>query len=131
MLDGIDHRLTNCELEPVRQILVQTVLLYGLSHQCVDSMHFFESARNCECECPGARSCHRFLRYHELFSIVNHLRANLTVMSEGDRLQITAAVRINGEAHVPGDKSISHRLAMIGAVAEGTTTIHNFAESAD
>jgi 3-phosphoshikimate 1-carboxyvinyltransferase len=52
-------------------------------------------------------------------------------MSDGDRLQITPAVRISGEAHVPGDKSISHRLAMIGAVAEGTTTLHNFAESAD
>ena len=32
---------------------------------------------------------------------------------------------------MPGDKSISHRLAMIGAVAEGNTTIHNFAQSAD
>jgi len=52
-------------------------------------------------------------------------------MSEADRLQIAPAVRISGEAHVPGDKSISHRLAMLGAVAEGTTTIHNFAESAD
>src|SRR5262245_3430912 len=52
-------------------------------------------------------------------------------MTERDRLQIAAAVRISGEAYVPGDKSISHRLAMIGAVAEGTTTIHSFAESAD
>ena len=32
---------------------------------------------------------------------------------------------------MPGDKSISHRLAMIGAVAEGITTIHQFAASAD
>src|SRR5262245_15813233 len=52
-------------------------------------------------------------------------------MVDRDRLQIAPAVRISGEAYVPGDKSISHRLAMIGAVAEGTTTIHNFAESAD
>src|SRR5438094_4551608 len=48
-----------------------------------------------------------------------------------DRLEITPAVRISGVASVPGDKSISHRLAMIGAIAEGTTTIRNFAESVD
>ena len=52
-------------------------------------------------------------------------------MTERDRLRIAAAERISGVASVPGDKSISHRLAMIGAVAEGTTTIHNFAESVD
>ena len=52
-------------------------------------------------------------------------------MNEGDRVEIAPAVRISGKASVPGDKSISHRLAMIGAVAEGDTTIHNFAESAD
>ncbi|MEG9297882.1 3-phosphoshikimate 1-carboxyvinyltransferase [Mangrovibacillus sp. Mu-81] len=33
---------------------------------------------------------------------------------------------LNGELHVPGDKSISHRAVMFGAVAEGRTTIHNF-----
>jgi 3-phosphoshikimate 1-carboxyvinyltransferase len=32
---------------------------------------------------------------------------------------------------VPGDKSISHRLAMMGAIAEGPTVIHNFAKSVD
>src|SRR5438045_3711881 len=66
-----------------------------------------------------------------VFSNVNDDHANLASMSEGDRLQIAPAVRISGGASVPGDKSISHRLAMIGAVAEGNTTIHNFAESAD
>ena len=52
-------------------------------------------------------------------------------MTKGDGLRIAPAVRISGVASVPGDKSISHRLAMMGAVAEGTTTIHNFAESVD
>src|SRR5438105_2566906 len=48
-----------------------------------------------------------------------------------DRLQITPAVRIGGVAAVPGDKAISHRLAMLGGIAQGTTVIRNFAESAD
>jgi 3-phosphoshikimate 1-carboxyvinyltransferase len=33
---------------------------------------------------------------------------------------------LNGELQVPGDKSISHRAVMFGAVAEGKTKIHNF-----
>jgi 3-phosphoshikimate 1-carboxyvinyltransferase len=48
-----------------------------------------------------------------------------------DRLEITPAVKLGGVISVPGDKSISHRLAMLAAIAEGTTTIHNFADSAD
>jgi 3-phosphoshikimate 1-carboxyvinyltransferase len=52
-------------------------------------------------------------------------------MSDHDRVKITPAVELGGVASVPGDKSISHRLAMIGSIAEGRTTIRNFAESAD
>ncbi len=52
-------------------------------------------------------------------------------MIEADRLEIAPAVRIRGAVSVPGDKAISHRLAMIGAIAQGQTVIHNFAESAD
>src|SRR5919201_1027844 len=47
------------------------------------------------------------------------------------RLTIKPAAQISGTASVPGDKSISHRLAMLGAIAEGTTVIHNFAASVD
>jgi 3-phosphoshikimate 1-carboxyvinyltransferase len=36
-----------------------------------------------------------------------------------------------GEITVPGDKSISHRAIMLGALAEGTTTVTNFLQGAD
>lgn len=36
-----------------------------------------------------------------------------------------------GNLRVPGDKSISHRALMLGALAEGTTTIEGFLESED
>src|SRR5262245_2224396 len=52
-------------------------------------------------------------------------------MFDMDRLEVKPAGRIQGSASVPGDKSISHRLAMLAAVAEGTTIIDNFAESID
>ncbi len=38
---------------------------------------------------------------------------------------------IRGEITVPGDKSISHRSIMLGAIAKGTTRIRGFLKSAD
>ncbi|KGE05330.1 3-phosphoshikimate 1-carboxyvinyltransferase [Pseudohaliea rubra] len=38
---------------------------------------------------------------------------------------------ISGEARVPGDKSISHRAVMLGALAEGETRINGFLEGED
>jgi 3-phosphoshikimate 1-carboxyvinyltransferase len=44
---------------------------------------------------------------------------------------IKPAAKLCGELNLPGDKSISHRSAMISALAEGTTVIENYAASAD
>ncbi|MGX7051440.1 3-phosphoshikimate 1-carboxyvinyltransferase [Leuconostoc palmae] len=38
---------------------------------------------------------------------------------------------LNGSVNVPGDKSISHRALMFGAIANGTTVIKNFLTSDD
>ena len=38
---------------------------------------------------------------------------------------------LKGEITVPGDKSISHRGIMLGALANGTTSITNFLKRAD
>ena len=38
---------------------------------------------------------------------------------------------IRGEVRLPGDKSISHRVAMLAGIAQGTSRIRNFASSAD
>ncbi|MFZ3199652.1 MAG: hypothetical protein WA175_00730, partial [Candidatus Acidiferrales bacterium] len=38
---------------------------------------------------------------------------------------------IDGVAELPGDKSISHRYAILAALAEGPTEISNYASSAD
>lgn len=39
--------------------------------------------------------------------------------------------RIRGEIRVPGDKSISHRAAMISSIAHGRSMIHNFSSAID
>src|SRR2546428_5314398 len=41
------------------------------------------------------------------------------------------AGRLRGRVRVPGDKSISHRAALIGALARGDTVIHNFLRADD
>ncbi|MFO1473682.1 MAG: 3-phosphoshikimate 1-carboxyvinyltransferase [Lysobacterales bacterium] len=38
---------------------------------------------------------------------------------------------LHGEIAVPGDKSVSHRAVMLGAIAEGTTRIEGFLEGED
>lgn len=46
-------------------------------------------------------------------------------------LLIRSAKRIRGRISVPGDKSISHRAAMIAALADGASHITNYSTSAD
>jgi 3-phosphoshikimate 1-carboxyvinyltransferase len=46
-------------------------------------------------------------------------------------MRILPAKRIFGTITVPGDKSISHRAAMIAAMAEGKTVIRNYASGLD
>ena len=46
-------------------------------------------------------------------------------------MKVKSANYLRGEINLPGDKSISHRAAMFAAMAEGETTITNFATSAD
>ena len=45
--------------------------------------------------------------------------------------QVTPAKSIEGEIEPPGDKSISHRAVMLGALAHGVTNVSNFLHGAD
>lgn len=46
-------------------------------------------------------------------------------------MKFTRANTLKGTVTVPGDKSISHRAVMFGALAEGTTRVTNFLQGAD
>src|SRR5262245_65233496 len=52
-------------------------------------------------------------------------------MSSPHAATITPARRLRGRLRVPGDKSISHRYAMLAALAEGPSTLANYAPGAD
>ncbi len=47
------------------------------------------------------------------------------------RLRVRPIARLSGRVEVPGDKSISHRAALLGALAEGTTDIRGYLEAED
>ncbi len=44
---------------------------------------------------------------------------------------ISPVKKMNGSVRLPGDKSISHRYAMLAAIARGATRIHNYSTGAD
>ena len=46
-------------------------------------------------------------------------------------MQLTKSAGLRGELNIPGDKSISHRAIMFGALSDGTTEITNFLQGAD
>ena len=46
-------------------------------------------------------------------------------------MKFTKVSHLHGEVNIPGDKSISHRAIMFGALAEGTTRVTNFLQGAD
>jgi 3-phosphoshikimate 1-carboxyvinyltransferase len=52
-------------------------------------------------------------------------------MPERSSVIIRPAVNVTGSLSLPGDKSISHRYAMLAAIAQGTTHLDNFSTGAD
>lgn len=47
------------------------------------------------------------------------------------RFRVRPVARFAGTAEVPGDKSVSHRAALLGAIADGATEVHGFLEAED
>ena len=52
-------------------------------------------------------------------------------VKEKTEFHVQAGGSLTGRIRVPGDKSISHRSIMLGAIAEGTTSISGFLEGED
>ncbi len=52
-------------------------------------------------------------------------------MNKNSSVVIKLARSVSGSVRLPGDKSISHRYAMLGAIAQGTTKLENYSTGAD
>jgi len=54
-----------------------------------------------------------------------------SVKDEGSTIVIRPARNVSGSVRLPGDKSISHRYAMLAGIAEGKSRLENFSTGAD
>ena len=65
----------------------------------------------------------------------NHMLAKKPLMEKNKVTQqfniLPGSHRFNGKFTIPGDKSVSHRSIMFGAIAEGTTQVSGFLEGED
>jgi 3-phosphoshikimate 1-carboxyvinyltransferase len=52
-------------------------------------------------------------------------------MVSSSNVTVRPAHAVRGVVRIPGDKSISHRYAMLAAIAEGTSHFHNFSAARD
>ncbi len=52
-------------------------------------------------------------------------------MADRSTFVVRPARGVRGVVRIPGDKSISHRYAMLAAIAEGTSRFHNFSAARD
>jgi 3-phosphoshikimate 1-carboxyvinyltransferase len=52
-------------------------------------------------------------------------------MAESSTVTVRPARGVRGLVRIPGDKSISHRYAMLAAIAEGVSRFHNFSAAQD
>ena len=72
----------------------------------------------------------------EIFAYANTARQRFLNQFEGNMsksitFQVQPGGRLQGEARVPGDKSMSHRSIMLGSLAEGITHVKGFLEAED
>jgi 3-phosphoshikimate 1-carboxyvinyltransferase len=64
---------------------------------------------------------------HSSRYLPTHATLKLPLMNQS----VSPAKSLNGVVILPGDKSISHRYGLLGGIANGVTTIHNYSTGAD
>ena len=65
------------------------------------------------------------------FQIMQDQKPYMSTTDKNIDYRVEPGGRISGDIRVPGDKSISHRSIMLGAIAEGVTRVSHFLEGED
>ena len=52
-------------------------------------------------------------------------------LDPADAVEVSPITRLRGELRLPGDKSISHRAAMLASLAHGQSVLSNFSSATD
>src|SRR2546426_2978908 len=63
-------------------------------------------------------------------STLSHPQTN-SLRYKSDAVAVAPINRLHGELRVPGDKSISHRAAMLSSLAHGESVLENFSSAQD
>ena len=71
------------------------------------------------------------MRFSNEFPLYRTHGMNHFLLRKADSMMITKTSGLRGTVTVPGDKSISHRSIMFGAISEGLTEVTNFLQGAD
>lgn len=66
--------------------------------------------------------------YQELIAVIDDSDSTVTT---DDALVVSPINHLRGELRLPGDKSISHRAAIISSLAEGESVLRNFSSARD
>ena len=109
----------------------QQAILGGIDRFAERLNHMRDAIARGDGECV-MRSFERARAARTLFSSLTDKGAHPVTETHPSVFLITAAQQgITGTIRVPGDKSISHRSIMLGALADGVTTVVGFLEGED
>ena len=67
----------------------------------------------------------------KIFAMLDNSSVSEAMTGAKDSVTIRPRKALHGSVSLPGDKSISHRYAMLGAIAQGETKLANFSTGAD
>lgn len=69
--------------------------------------------------------------FHSTINIQQSATPVLNPMKAGSEVTVHPARNLRGSVQLPGDKSISHRYAMLSGIAEGSSRLENYSTGAD
>ena len=128
VLDGVDHRLADRDADPVQRVVVEADVARHVVADHLDEIEHLERAGELEPDDVLAVSGHAAscrTQYHPFGDVKARGQIAGRVRSDrhaADGRRAVPARRLRGRLRVPGDKSISHRYALLAALAEGRST---------
>ena len=132
VLDGVDHRLADRDADPVQRVVVEADVA---RHVVADHLHEVEHLERAgELEPDDMMAVDVMLvtrtEYHRPSMSRRDAKPQGRRKIDGHAAVAAATIaparRVHGRVRVPGDKSISHRYALLAALAEGRSDADQF-----
>src|SRR6266568_384967 len=126
VLDRVDHRFADGDADPMNRVFIEARHAPHSIAQDLHEVDHVEQARDLQ---PYQAAAHR----HWWARIIQYSRSmsSMTGSPLVPARHVPRVSRVSGRLRVPGDKSISHRYAMLAALADGTSHLTGYAPGAD